>query len=145
MESDIALEPAWVDAILGWRWTGLIARIGLTGAYILGGVDKLVDFPGAVAEQEHFGLHPGALWAGLTIAVELGGSALVILGRLVWLGAGALGVFTAAAALVANNFWDLQGQARFMAMNAFFEHIGLIAGFALAALLAGREMRLRRG
>jgi uncharacterized membrane protein YphA (DoxX/SURF4 family) len=138
------LGPRWVDTILDWRWTWLIARIGLTGAYVLGGVVKLLDFPAAIAEQEHFGLHPGAPWAVLTIAVELGGSALVISGRLVWLGAGALAVFTALAAFVANNFWALEGNSRFAAMNAFFEHIGLIAGFVLAAALAERNGRLRR-
>jgi uncharacterized membrane protein YphA (DoxX/SURF4 family) len=142
MASRTELDPPWVDAILDWRWTWLIARIGLTGAYVLGGVGKLLDFPAAIAEQEHFGLHPGALWAALTIAVELGGSALVISGRLVWLGAGALGVFTALAAVVANDFWALQGDARFTATNAFFEHIGLIAGLVLAALIAEHDRRL---
>jgi len=144
MASRTAFDPAWVDAILDWRWTWLIARMALTSAYVLGGAVKLLDFPAAIAEQAHVGLHPGALWAALTIAVELGGSALVIAGRLVWLGAGALGVLTAIAALVANNFWALQGDARFAATNAFFEHIGLIAGLVLAALIAERERRLHR-
>jgi uncharacterized membrane protein YphA (DoxX/SURF4 family) len=140
-------DPRWVDAVLDWRWTWLVARIALTGAYILGGLTKLADFPAAVAEQKHFGLHPGAFWAAATIAVELIGPALVISGRWVWLGAGMLGVFTGLAALLANNFWTLQGQARFAATNAFFEHIGLIAGFVMAALIAehaGREQRARR-
>jgi uncharacterized membrane protein YphA (DoxX/SURF4 family) len=144
MASRADLEPSWVDAILDWRWTWLIARIGLTGSYVLGGVVKLLDFPAAVAEQDHFGLHPGALWAAVTILVELGGSALVISDRLVWLGAGALGVLTAVAAVVANNFWSLQGSARFIALNAFFEHIGLIAGLVLVALIAEHERRLHR-
>ncbi|MEJ0067563.1 MAG: DoxX family protein [Pseudomonadota bacterium] len=128
MASRAERDPAWIDAILDWRGIWLIARLGLTSAYLLGGVTKLADFPAAIAEQERFGLHPGALWAAVTIAVELGGSALVLSGRLVWLGAGALAVLTAVASLVANDFWALQGQARFVAMNGFFEHIGLIAG-----------------
>lgn len=136
-------DPAWVEAALAWRWTWLAARIGLTSAYLLGGVVKLLDIPAAIVEQEHFGLYPGWLWAAVTIVVEVGASALVISGRLVWLGAGSLGVLTAVATLVANNFWTLQGAARFMAMNAFFEHIGLIAGFVLAALAA--EYGERRG
>jgi uncharacterized membrane protein YphA (DoxX/SURF4 family) len=48
---------------------------------------------------------------------------------------------------VANNFWTMQGHDRFVAINAFFEHIGLIAGFVLVALIAqqvGREGRGRR-
>jgi len=30
-------------------------------AYLIGGVNKLFDFTAAVAEQEHFGLHPAWL------------------------------------------------------------------------------------
>ena len=41
--------------------------------------------------------------------------------------------------LVANNFWALEGHERFIALNAFFEHLGLIGGFALAAILAYRQ------
>jgi len=134
-------DPRWVDAVLDWRWTWLLARIALTSAYILGGMTKLLNFPAAVAEQEHFGFHPGWIWACLAIAVELIGPLLIITGRWVWLGAGALGVLTAIASMAANNFWDLQGQARFEATNAFFEHIGLIAGFVLAALIAEHDQR----
>jgi uncharacterized membrane protein YphA (DoxX/SURF4 family) len=137
-------DPGWVDAVLEWRPTWLIARISLTSAYLLGGMVKLLDFPAAIAEQEHFGLHPGWLWAALSILVELGGSALVISGRFVWLGAGGLGVLTAVAMLVANDFWDLQDRERSMALNAFFEHVGLIAGFILAALITEHEKRLSR-
>ena len=102
-------------------------------AYLIGGFTKLFDFAGAVAEQEHFGLHPGWLWASLAILVELGGPALVITRRWVWLGAGGLGVLTAVAMLTANDFWALAGHDRFMALNAFFEHFGLIAGLVVVA------------
>ncbi|HEX9465934.1 MAG TPA: DoxX family protein [Alphaproteobacteria bacterium] len=141
MTGRLASAPRWVDAILAWPWTWPAARIALTSAYLLGGLVKLSDFSAAVAEQEHFGLYPGWFWASLTIAVEIVGAALVISGRWLWLGAGALGVFTAFAMFVANNFWALQGDARSAALNAFFEHLGLIAGFVLAALVAERARR----
>ena len=83
-----------------------------------------------------FGLRPGWLWAALAIAVEIGGSALVVAGRWVWLGAGGLGVLTAVAMLAANNFWALSGHDRFMALNSFFEHLGLIAGLVLVCVHA---------
>ncbi|HZU63974.1 MAG TPA: DoxX family protein [Novosphingobium sp.] len=131
--------PRPVAALLGWRGTGFLARLALCGAYLLGGLTKLADFPAAVAEQAHMGLAPPALFAALTIAVELIGPVLVLSGRLVWLGAGMLGVFTALAALVANRFWAMPpGAERFAATNAFFEHGGLVGGFVLVALLAGR-------
>jgi uncharacterized membrane protein YphA (DoxX/SURF4 family) len=133
--------PPWVGAILGWRATWFLARLALSSAYLIGGLNKAIDFPGAVAEQAHFGLQPAWAWAIVTIIVELGGSLLLIWGRLVWLAAGALGVLTAIAMFVANNFWAMEGQARFMAMNAFFEHLGLIAAFALAAMVTANTGR----
>ena len=144
MATSLKQDPHWVDAILYWRWTWLAARIGLTSAYFLGGLTKLFDFPGAVAEQEHFGLYPGWLLAALTILVELTGPILIVLGRFVWLGAGALGVLTAVAMIAANNFWAMQGPARFVAVNSFFEHIGLIAGCVMAAFIAEHERRDQR-
>lgn len=136
-----ASEPRWVDAILDYRWTWLIARIGLTGPFMVGAFMKLTDLPSAIAEQEHFGLYPGWFWATLTIIVEIVGPALVISGRVVWFGAGMLAVFTAIADLLANHFWTMTGEARFNATNGFFEHIAMIAGFILAAMLAEHEQR----
>jgi uncharacterized membrane protein YphA (DoxX/SURF4 family) len=134
--------PAFVVAILDRRLTGFLARLALVGAYLLGGIVKLADWPGAVAEQAHFGLAPPALWAAVTIAVELIGPLLILSGRLVWLGAGMLGVFTLLAALTANAFWTMPaGAERFAATNAFFEHLGLIGGFVLAALVAQQAGR----
>jgi len=108
----------------------------LVSAFLVGGATKLSDFAAAIAEQEHFGLRPGSLWATLAVTVELGGSALVVLGRLLWLGAGGLGVLTAVAMLTANDFWNMTGHDRFMELNAFFEHLGLIAGLVLVAMRA---------
>ncbi len=113
-----------------------LARVALTSAYWLGGLVKLTDFAGARAEMAHFGLAPTAAYAAATIAVELAGSALVIAGRAVWLGAGMLAVFTVLATLRAHAFWTVVGPERAMAFNAFFEHLGLVAGFVLVTALA---------
>ena len=133
-------EPRFVARVLDWGSTWMLARLALVSAYLLGGIVKLADFPAAIAEQEHFSTRPPALWAALTIAVELLGPLLILAGRWVWLGAGMLGVFTMLAAFTANAFWTMQGEARFMATNAFFEHLGLVGGFVLVAL-ADRQRR----
>jgi uncharacterized membrane protein YphA (DoxX/SURF4 family) len=129
-------SPKWVSAVLAWPWTWHAARVALVSAFIIGGITKLSDFTAAIAEQEHFGLHPGWLWAALALSVELGGSLLVISGRFVWLGAGGLGVLTAVAMATANSFWTMAGHQRFMELNAFFEHLGLIAGLVLVSMQA---------
>lgn len=133
--------PRFVEAILNAPLTWFLARLALVCPYLIGAIVKLTDFQGAVAEQAHFGLSPPAFWAVLTIAVELIGPALILWGRFVWLGAGMLGVFTGLAAIIANAFWTMEGQERVMATNAFFEHIGLIGGMVLVAILAERERR----
>ena len=134
-KSDI---PRWIAAILSWPWLLPISRIALVSAFLIGGIQKTLDFPGAVAEQAHFGLEPASLWAIAAIIVEIGGSALVILGRFVWLGAGGLGVLTAIAMLTANSFWTMEGHDCFLALNSFFEHLGLIAGLVLVSVLSLR-------
>lgn len=118
----------------------LTARIALTCAFWWGGLGKLLDFQGAVGEAQHFGLAPAAVVAALTIAVELGASALLIVGRWTWLAAGVLGVFTVLATLIAHSFWTFSDPAeRFREFNIFLEHIGLVGGLALAAVLAGKS------
>jgi uncharacterized membrane protein YphA (DoxX/SURF4 family) len=132
--------PRFVAAILDWAPTWFVARLVLVGAYLVGGIVKLSDWQGAVAEQAHFGMAPAALWAAVTIAVELVGPLLILSGRLIWLGAGMLGIFTLLAAITANAFWAMPaGIDRFMATNAFFEHLGLIGGFILIAMIDARR------
>jgi len=128
--------PSWVYGVLAWPGLWILTRVGLSSAYLVGGVTKLVDFHGAMAEQAHFGLQPAWIWAGLAVIVEIVGSLALILGRWIWLAAGALSALTIIATLVADPFWSLQGHDRFVALNTFLEHIGLIAGLAMAAVIA---------
>lgn len=126
-----------IHRVLEWPLVWFLARLLLVSAYLIGAATKLTDWPGAVAEQAHFGMNPPAFWAALTIAIEVAGPLLILSGRLVWLGAGMLGVFTLLAAIKANAFWTMVGPERFAATNAFFEHLGLVGGFILVAVVAG--------
>jgi uncharacterized membrane protein YphA (DoxX/SURF4 family) len=58
---------------------------------------------------------------------------LILSGIYRWAGALVLAGFTLFATSVANRFWEMVPPERFMAANAFFEHIGLIGGFILVA------------
>jgi uncharacterized membrane protein YphA (DoxX/SURF4 family) len=107
----------------------------LCSAYLQGSLEKAFDFPAALAEMQHFGLAPAAPLAVLTIAGELVASFLILTGILRWLGATYLALFTLAATLVANRFWELDGIARTMSENGFFEHLGLAGAFVLVAWL----------
>lgn len=128
--------PAPIARLLGDRRFAVLAATLLTLPYWTSGIAKLFDLGGALGEARHFGLEPAALVVALSIAVQIGGSLLVILGRKAWLGAGALGVFTAAATLIAHPFWQVADPiARFHERNTFLEHVGLVGGLMLAAIL----------
>jgi uncharacterized membrane protein YphA (DoxX/SURF4 family) len=113
-----------------WRWLCLPL---LCAAYLQGGFDKATDFGSAIAEMTHFGLSPAAPLAIAVIVLELGASALILTGFYRWLGALALAGFTLFATFVALRFWEMAPPERFMAANAFFEHLGLVGGFLLVA------------
>lgn len=126
--------------VLAGNTARFLAYLGLCAAYLQGGLVKLADWPGAIAEMTHFGLSPAPMLAVLVIAIELGASAMILSGRLRWLGAVALGGFTLLATGIALRFWELPaGQERFMAANSFFEHLGLAGGFLLVAWLDLQE------
>lgn len=105
----------------------------LCSAYLQGGLEKMLDFPAAVAEMRHFGMAPAGLFALLTIAGELGASLMILAGMLRWAGALYLALFTLAANFLANRFWLLDGMARTMSENGFFEHLGLVGAFLIVA------------
>ncbi|MDR6519249.1 putative membrane protein YphA (DoxX/SURF4 family) [Variovorax paradoxus] len=119
------------------RWVALLL---LCAAYLQGGLQKAFDFPAAIAEMNHFGLSPAGPMAIAVIVLELGAAAMILTGRLRWLGALALAGFTLMATFVALRFWQMPvGQERFMAANSFFEHLGLVGGFLLVAWLDLKE------
>lgn len=118
------------------RWAALLL---LVAAYLHGGMVKLIDFEAAVAEMHHFGLEPAVPVAAATIALELGASVMILSGRLRWLGALALALFTLAATFIANRFWMAAAAERFMMTNAFFEHVGLAGALLLVAWCDWRE------
>ncbi|ATC32008.1 DoxX family protein [Caulobacter vibrioides] len=131
--------PAPIAVLLRSPAFGWAARTLLTLPYAWSGLGKLADLTGARAEAASLGLEPPGLFVAATIAVQLIGSALLISGRWAWLAAGALGVFTGLATLIAHPYWTIADPAaRFHAINTFLEHIGLIGGLMPAAGLAGK-------
>ena len=128
----------------GWRVARWLALVLLCAAYLQGGIDKALDFPGAIGEMTHFGLAPPALFAALVIALELGASLAILTGVLRWAGAVALALFTLDATFLAARFWELPPPQRLPAANTFFEHLGLAGGFLLVAWHDWRERRVNR-
>lgn len=128
--------PSIIARILDNGWFALFARVLLTFPFWGSGISKLIDFPGAVAEMQQYGLKPATFIAILVIFTQLGGSLLVISQRRAWAGAGALAIFTLLTIPIAHDFWNLKGEAAKFEFYVAVEHIALVGGLMLAAILS---------
>jgi transmembrane protein len=123
----------------------LTARVALTLPFWGSGLSKLIDFNGGVTEMTRAGLEPAALFNIATIATQLVGSLLIITGRRVWMGAGALGVFTALTILLVHRFWIMTEEPfRTIAFHTVVEHVGIIGGLIAIAILSARPTQSDR-
>lgn len=130
---------ARLHAALAARWVEYLALCGLAAVFVYSGVDKLLHFSAAAREFASVGLQPAAPLVAATIVSQLGGSLLLFTHRFKAIGALLLAGFTAAATLVAHRFWEMPPTRYVPELNAFLEHLGLIGGFLLVALIAARR------
>ncbi len=135
--------PPVIGSILNSAVVETLARILLTLPFWGSGLAKLLDFSGGMAEMAMFGLNPPALFNTLVLVTQLGGSALIILNRWTWLGAGALGVFTALTIPIVHHFWAMDGDRAIHAFHTATEHVGMIGALVIVSILAHRQQRAR--
>ena len=131
-----------LNTLLQSRVYYTLATALLTYIFWWSGLSKIFDFAGAMAEMEHFGLHPAALFAAATIVLQvLGSLAIISASSWAWLGAGALAVFTLSTIPLAHRFWEMEGMVAFLEKALVQEHISLIGGLAVAAALASMRRK----
>lgn len=130
-----------LDTILGSRPTRVAARVLLTFVFWSAGVAGLLAFPERVAEMAHFGLQPAPLYAAVTTAWLLAGSAMIILNRAAWLGAASLVVFTLLTIPIAHAFWTMPDPERTAHFHVVMEHVSLIGALLAAAILCHDRRR----
>lgn len=139
--SAATMTPTPIARLLDSPAVNVFARVLLTFMYWGSGLSKLIDFQGGVGEMAHFGLEPAWLFNVLTLVVQLVGSLMIIFNRYAWLGAGALAVFTIATIPVAHAFWTMPQPAATLEMYVVIEHITVLGGLLMAAILAQRSTR----
>lgn len=128
--------PHFVARLLEMAWFAALARVLITFPYWSSGVSKGAAFSDGVLEMAFYGLNPPFAFNVATIVCMLVGSFLVIFTRYAWVGAGMLGLFTALTVPIAHDFWNMTGAAARTELFFVVEHIGLIGGLILAAILS---------
>lgn len=139
VKTETASMPNIIARILDARAFDLLARVLLTLVFWSSGLAKLFDFSGNVAIMEGFGLSPAWLVNTATLILQIGASLLIILNRWVWLATGALAVFTILTIPIAHPFWVKEGEEAFRDMTVALEHVSMIGGLALVAILSRRS------
>jgi transmembrane protein len=93
--------------------------------------------------MRQFGLEPAIAFNIAVFTTQLVGSALIVSGRHVWLGAGMLGVFTALTIPVVHSFWAFEGERAIHAFHTAGEHVGMIGALVLVSILSLRARTAR--
>jgi len=137
------MTPRFVAAILRSTWLWALSRVLITFMYWYAAFGFVLNFSGAEADVGLTGLRPRWLIAGLTIAVQLAGSALIIFDRAVWLGAGMLATFTLLTIPLDHDFWNMTGLAATQARLESEEHLTVIGGLIIVSILS--FLRRERG
>ncbi|MCL1075271.1 DoxX family protein [Shewanella dokdonensis] len=123
------------------RWLWLLARVLLAVVFVSSGLAKLIDFQGGIAEMQHAGLSPAWLFNIATIVTLLGGSALLLADKALWLGAGILAFFLILSIIIVHHFWMLPAERAMPALYIALEHMSVIGGL-LAASIASHQRKI---
>ncbi|CDO60255.1 putative membrane protein [Candidatus Phaeomarinobacter ectocarpi] len=109
-----------------------MGRVVLASLFVLGGLNKLVNYAATQVQMSEVGLWPALL--PLVIALELGGGLVVALGR--WgavFAALALAAFTLATNIFFHDFWAMSGEMAALELSLFFKNVSIAGGLLFAA------------
>ncbi len=110
----------------------------IASLFILGGVNKIINFDQTLVSMSAVGLHPTLPLLILTIVLELGGGLVIASGqRFYVVVALLLACFTIATNFIFHNFWALEDPVRSFELALFFKNVVIagalifIAGFGM--------------
>ncbi|MBL0919965.1 MAG: DoxX family protein [Hydrogenophaga sp.] len=116
----------------------LLARLLLAALFLPAGISKIGGFAGTAGYIGSVGLPMPELGAAIAILVEVGASALLIIGLFTRPAALVLAVFTLVASFFFHAFWSVPAEQAFMQSLMFWKNIGVVGGLlAIAAFGAG--------
>tara|TARA_X000000950_G_scaffold228575_1_gene276133 strand:- start:143 stop:514 length:372 start_codon:yes stop_codon:yes gene_type:complete len=113
----------------------LVARILISGLFLLNGIFKISNYDGTVGWMESFGI-PGILLIP-AIILEIVGPILIILGYKAKIAAGLLSLFCIATAVIFHN--DFSDQ---MQLGSFLKNIALAGGFLFIYINGTKDLSL---
>ncbi len=109
----------------------LLGRVLLGLIFVISGVEKIAGFAGTAGYIASKGLPAAEMLTALTIAVELGGGLLLLLGLKARWVALALAIFTVVAAILFHNFWTMTGPEAMDNRIHFMKNLSIVGGMLM--------------
>ncbi|SRR5258708_5980586 len=111
----------------------LVGRILIAALFLSAGIGKLMGFAGTVGYMAKLGFPAPEAAAALAIAIEVGGSILLILGWKTRWAAWGLALFVVVATLAAHRFWEFDVSQAMNQRNHFLKNFAIVGGLLLLA------------
>lgn len=128
-----------------YPWAALVGRILLATLFITSGFAKISGFEGTAGYIASKGLPLPQVLAALTIAVELGGGILLVLGWKARWAALALAVFTLLTAFLFHNYWTFPEAERMAEQINFWKNLSIAGGMLVVFGLGAGRYGIDRG
>jgi putative oxidoreductase len=119
-------------------------RFALASLFLLGGVNKAMNFEAVSTRMEAVGLVPSPILLPIVIALELGAGLLIAMaGPFYRLAALVLAGFTLTTNLFFHDFWTMQGDLRELELSLFFKNIAIAGALLFVATQQSSSYELK--
>lgn len=122
----------------------VFARVLMAQIFVISGLRKLLSYAGAVGAFRGLGIPLPEAVVALSIAIELGGGLALALGWKLKPVALLLALFTLVSALIAHQFWAVDGAQFNAQLNNFLKNVAMVGGF-VALLVVEAKRREEAG
>ena len=123
----------------------VVGRVLITPLFLMSGYDKITGFTAVAATMAKKGLPFSEILLIGSIAFELGGGLMVLLGWRARFGALLLAVFTIAATLVFHNFWAVEAAQYRGQLTQFMKNLSILGGLVYIMVAGSGPFSLGKG
>ena len=126
------------------KYGPLVGRMLMAVIFLVSGIGKIGNFAGTAAYMAHQGVPLTELALVVTIIVEVGGAAMLILGWNARLAAGVLFLWMIPVTLMFHNFWAAPADQQMIQQIMFLKNLSMMGGFLYVMAFGAGPYSLER-
>lgn len=123
----------------------LLGRTGLSLLFIIAGLKKLLGFSATASAMSAMGLPFADVLLVLTIAIELGGGLLLLIGFKPRLAAGLIALFVIPVTLIYHPYWTFPAMEQGTQLTLFYKNFAIVGGLLYVVVFGAGRWALSRG